>query len=163
MAEVGDLSKIASFQRESEKWIVDDWQDVENWATLLVTFSDGSRAVISAADTVVGGMEDTLELFLSNGRVKCDMGHSNIMQAYAPSPKVFESEYIAEKLETKAGWSYPSIDEEWLLGYPQELRDFVESVLHSREPLSTAQLGREVVRVMYAAYLSAEEGRRVEL
>ncbi len=163
MAEVGDLSKIDSFRRESEKWIVDDWQDVENWVTMLVTFTDGSRAVISAADTVVGGMEDTLEVFLSNGRIKCDMGHSTMMQAYAPSPKVFEAEYIAEKLETKAGWSYPSIDEEWLLGYPQELRDFVESALHGREPVSTASLGRDVVEVMYAAYQSAEEGRRVVL
>lgn len=162
-AETGDLSKIPSFQREQEKWLVADWQDVENWVTVLLTFTDGARATIFASDTVLGGMEDTLELFLSNGRVKCDMTHSTMMQAYAPSPKVFEGEYLAEKLETKAGWSNPSIDEEWLLGYPQELRDFVESHLQGREPLSTAELGREVVRVMYAAYQSAEEGRRVDL
>lgn len=162
-AEVGDLSRIPSFRQEPEKWLVADWQDVENWATVLLTFADGSRATIFASDTVLGGMEDTLEIFLSNGRIKCDMTHSTMMQAYAPSPQVYEGEYIAEKLETKAGWSNPSIDEEWLLGYPQELRDFVEAILHNRQPVSTAQLGREVVRVMYAAYLSAEEGRRVAL
>ena len=162
-AEVGNLTRIRSFTQEPERWLVSDWQDVEDWAAVLLTFSDGSRATVFASDTVLGGMEDTLEIYLSNGRVKCDMTHSTMMQAYAPSPKVFESEYIAEKLETKAGWSNPSIDEEWLLGYPQELRDFVEAVLYNREPVSTAELGRDVVRVMYAAYLSAEEGRRVEL
>ncbi len=162
-AEVGNLSRIPSFQQEPEKWLVSDWQDVENWVTVLLTFADGARATIFASDTVLGGMEDTLELFLSNGRIKCDMTHSTMMQAYAPSPRVFEGEYIAEKLETKAGWSNPSVDEEWLLGYPQELRDFVEAVIFDRQPVSTAELGREVVRVMYAAYQSAEEGRRVEL
>lgn len=162
-AEVGDLTRISSFQKEEQKWLVSDWQDVESWVTVLLTFSDGARATIFASDTVLGGMEDTLEIFMSNCRVKCDMGHSTIMQAYAPSPQVFENEYIAEKLETKAGWSNPSIDEDWLLGYPQEMRDFVEAVAEGREALSTAELGREVVKVMYAAYQSAEEGRRISL
>ena len=68
-----------------------------------------------------------------------------------------------EKVGTKAGWSYPSVDEEWLLGYPQEMRDFVESVAYDREPLATSDLGRRVVEVIYSAYQSAEEGRRVDL
>ena len=67
-----------------------------------------------------------------------------------------------EKVGTKAGWSYPSVDEEWLLGYPQEIRDFVEAVAFNREPLADAHLGREVVEVIYAAYQSAGEGRRIE-
>jgi predicted dehydrogenase len=86
-----------------------------------------------------------------------------MVRAYAPNDGVFADEYIMEKISTKAGWSYPSIDEEWLLGYPQEVRDFVEAVAYDREPLSGAQLGRTVTEVMYAAYLSAEEGRRVDL
>lgn len=163
MADVGNLARIPSFEGESEKWLVSDWDDVENWSTVLLTFTDGARAIISAADTVLGGMEDTFELFMSNGRVKCDMTHSTMMQAYAPAPQVFGDEYIAEKLETKAGWSNPSIDEEWLLGYPQEIRDFIEAVAQNRPPMSTADLGREVVRVTYAAYQSAEEGRRITL
>jgi predicted dehydrogenase len=162
-AEAGDLSKMPTFQAEAERWLVDDWQDVENWCTLIMTFTDGSRALIQASDIVLGGMEDTLQLFLSNARIDCDMGHSGMVRAFAPNDKVFASEYIMEKVGTKAGWSYPSIDEEWLLGYPQEIRDFVEAVAFDREPLSGPQLGRAVTEVMYAAYLSAEEGRRVEL
>ena len=162
-AEAGDLSKLPDLQAESERWLVDDWHDVENWCTLIMTFTDGSRALIQASDIILGGMEDTLQVFLSNARIDCDMGHSGMVRAYAPSDGVFADEYIMEKISTKAGWSYPSIDEEWLLGYPQEVRDFVEAVAYDREPLSGAQLGRAVTEVMYASYVSAEEGRRVDL
>jgi predicted dehydrogenase len=162
-AEAGDLSKLAAFRAEAEKWLVDDWQDVENWCTVIMTFADGSRALIQASDIVLGGMEDTLQIFLSNARVDCDMGHSGMVRAFAPNEQVFADEYIMEKVGTKAGWSYPSVDEEWLLGYPQEIRDFVEAVAHDRQPLCDAYLGRQVTEVIYAAYLSAEEGRRVDL
>ena len=162
-AEVGDLTRIPSVQREAERWLVAGWEDVENWATALVTFDDGSRAAIFAADTVLGGMQDSLEVFTSNGRVKCDLTHSTMLQAYAPAPHIYADEYLAEKLETKAGWSHPAVEEEWLLGYPQEIRDFLEAVVHDRPPLGMAELGREVVKVTYAAYLAAEEGRRVSL
>jgi predicted dehydrogenase len=162
-AEVGDLSKMVTFQEEEPKWIVDDWRDVENWGTIIMTFQDGSRAVISASDVVLGGMEDTLQVFMSNARIDCDMTHSGMMKAYAPDPKVFADEYIMEKVGTKAGWTYPSVDEEWLLGYPQEIRDFVEAVVHDREALASANLGRQVLEVIYAAYQSADEGKRVEL
>jgi predicted dehydrogenase len=162
-AEAGDLSKIPSFQAEKEKWLVDDWQDVENWCTVIMTFTDNSRALIQASDIVLGGMQDTLQVFLSNARIDCDMTHSGMVRAFAPHEGVFASEYIMEKVGTKAGWSYPSVDEEWLLGYPQEIRDFVEAVAYDREALSGAALGRQVTEVIYAAYLSAEEGRRVNL
>ena len=72
-------------------------------------------------------------------------------------------EYISEKVETKAGWQFPSPEEDWMRGYPQELEDFVGAVRERREPLAGALLAREVVEVIYAAYVSAATGRRVEL
>jgi predicted dehydrogenase len=50
-----------------------------------------------------------------------------------------------------------------MTGYPAELQDFVECVAPGREPLSGGPLARDVVAVIYAAYLSAAEGRRVDL
>jgi len=163
VAVVGDLSKVASFQGEAEHHLVDDWQDVENWSIVIVTFSDGTRAVIQASDIVLGGMEDRLDLVLSNCRIQCDMSYNGLVTAYAPNEAIFADAYIMEKVSTKAGWSYPSFNEEYLLGYQGEIRDFVESVAFDREPRSTGRIGLEVVRVMYAAYQSAEEGRRIEL
>ncbi len=162
-AEAADLSKMVSFQAEAEKWLVADWQDVENWCTIIMTFTDGSRAIIQASDIALGGMEDTLQVLLSNARIDCDMTHSSMVMAYAPTEQVFADEYIMEKISTKAGWSYPSVDEERLLGYPQEIRDFVEAVAFDRDPMADAHLGRQVVEVIYAAYRSAEEGRRIDV
>ncbi len=161
-AEADNLSQLPCF-RDAGKWLVADWHDVENWCAVIVTFSDGSRALIQASDIVLGGMKDTLQVYLTNARVDCDMGHSGMLKAYAPDDQTFVNEYIMEKVSTKAGWTYPSVDEEWLLGYPQEMRDFVEAVAFDRAPLSDARLGRKVVEVMYAAYQSAEEGCRVNL
>ncbi len=163
LAEVADLSASAASAGEGRNWLVTGWEDVENWATLLLTFEDGTRATISASDVILGGMEDRLEILLSNSRLRASFARSNLVEAYAPDPSVFSEEYIAEKLETKAGWSYPSVDEQWLLGYPQEIRNFVESVALDREPLGSGRLGRDVVEVIYAAYVSAEEGVRVDL
>ena len=162
-AEADDLSKLPTFQVPGQKWLVDDWQDVENWCTIIMTFTDGTRALIFASDIVLGGMKDILQISLSNARIDCDMGHGGPVRAYAPDETTFAGEYIMEKVSTKAGWSYPAIDEEWLLGYPQEIRDFVECVAFNRQPVADAGLGRRVTQVIYAAYTSAEEGRRVTL
>ncbi len=163
MAQVADLTEIESFRNSPSDWVVRGWEDVENWATAILTFSDGAKGVISASDVCLGGIKDTLDIFLSNARIHCHLSRNNTLEAYAPDPAVFEEEYIIEKLETKAGWSFPSISEEWFLGYQLELKDFVEAVRFDRAPLSDGRLGREVVRVIYSAYLSAEEGRVVYL
>jgi len=163
VAEVGDLTRVPSFQAEERKWLVTGWKDVENWATVIVTFADGTHAVIFGSDTVLGGMTDTLDIYLSNARLVCNMSHSSLLQTYAPDPTVLARSYLAEKLDTKAGWNYANVDEEWMLGYPQEIRDFCSAVIEGRPPLSDGHLGLEVVRVTYAAYQAAEEGRRVML
>ncbi len=53
-AEVGDTSTIAppEFNRVATGWV-----DVENWAALIITFSDGSHGVVHASETTLGGME----------------------------------------------------------------------------------------------------------
>ena len=77
-------------------------------------------------------------------RVVCDGRHQahqsaepSLTRVYAaPDAAVFGDEYLVEKLETKAGWSAPEPDEDWMTGYPQEIQDFVEAIAHGREPLS---------------------------
>lgn len=162
-AQVADLTQIESVAQSEESWVVRGWEDVENWATAILTFSNGSKGVVSACDVCLGGLKDTLDVYLSNARVHCDLSRGSTLQAYAPDPGVFKDEYIVEKLETKAGWSFPSIDEQWFLGYQHELRDFIEAVRHDRTPLSDGQLGRDVIQVIYGAYLSAERGQVVDL
>ncbi len=49
-----------------------------------------------------------------------------------------------------------------LRGYLNQFQDFVDAVAENREPLSGLDLAYDTIKVIYAAYLSAEEGRRVD-
>ena len=162
-AEVGQHTRMESFQKEPTKWIVDKWEDVEDWATMIMNFEDGSQAVVCASDGVLGGVRNTMTVYLSNAVVQVNINPSDTVVAYAPAPHIFGDEYIAEKLETKAGWNFASPDEDWVRGYPQELEDFVDCLLTGREPVSGLDLAIETVKAIYAAYLSAEKGMRVEV
>ena len=64
--------------------------------------------------------------------------------------------YVAEKLGTEQGWSKPAPDEDWQHGYPQEFQDFMSSFAARRAPLSSGELARDTIAVLYSAYLSAE-------
>jgi predicted dehydrogenase len=82
---------------------------------------------------------------------------------YAPSDKQFEDEYTIEKIETKAGWSSAQPNEDFMFGYPAEMKDFIQSVLDNKQPESDLELAIWATKVMYAAYLSAESGQRIEI
>jgi predicted dehydrogenase len=69
-----------------------------------------------------------------------------------------------EKTGTKQGWSHPASDEDWQHGYPHEFQDFVQCLAHNREPLSSGDLARDTIAVLYSAYVSAERrGMEVEV
>ena len=163
MCEVGNLTFIESVKQEPKHYIKMDWKDVEDWGVMVLKFDDGSVAEIAAGDTTLGGVHNYLEAYLSNARIRANINPNNACVAYAPSPEIFGDEYITEKIETKGGWTFPSPEEDWNLGYPQEMADFVLAISEGCEPASGFMLARDVTLVLYAAYVSAEEGRRVEL
>jgi predicted dehydrogenase len=163
VAEVGDLTRTAGFEAEAHHWIGTGWRDVENWGSILLTFDDHTRGIVWASDAVLGGMESSLKILMSNAHINCNLSHTRLVEAYAPDPSIFDSEYLTEKLETSAGWSPPQPDEDWVQGHRHMLQDFVASVVDGHPPQSDGELGCDVVRVVYGAYVSAQEGRRVTL
>jgi predicted dehydrogenase len=162
IADVGDLTRTSGFDAQ-QSFVGTGWVDVENWGTLILTFDDGTRATVFASDAVLGGMDSTLEVFLSNAHLRCNLAHNRLLDAYAPDASIFRSEYLMEKLETSAGWSQPAPDEDWAQGHKHMVQDFVSAVAESRPALADGALGLDVIHVVYAAYLAAEQGRRVEL
>jgi predicted dehydrogenase len=162
-AEVGDLSRIPSVAPAENPWLVTGWQDVENWAAVIMTFDDGSRAIVYASDAVLGGMESQLEIFLSNSQLKCHLSPNNLLQAYTPQHDVLGHEYIMEKASTSAGWSTPMPNEDWTSGHLAMCQDFVAAVAENRPARADGNLGLEVIRVVYAAYVAAATGQRVDI
>lgn len=163
IGDIGHLTKMGALQKETKKWMVSSWVDVEDWSAALITFEDGSKASIHATDVSLGGVKNLLSVYLSNAVMQVNINPNNSLVVYSPEESIFASEYITEKVETKAGWQFPSPDEDWMRGYPQELEDFVQAIMEDRSPISGPDLAQEVVEVIYAAYLSAETGRKVEL
>jgi predicted dehydrogenase len=138
-------------------------EDVEDWSVAVLTFEDGTMATIHSNDITLGGVRNVVTAYLTNAVIQANINPNTALTVYAPDASVWGDEYLTEKVETKAGWQFPSPDEDWMRGYPQELEDFIDAIREGREPLSGALLAREVVEVIYAGYLSAATGRRVEL
>jgi predicted dehydrogenase len=63
-AEVGRHTRMESFLKEPKKWLVSAWEDVEDWATMIMNFEDGSQTVVTASDGVLGGVRNTMTVYL---------------------------------------------------------------------------------------------------
>jgi predicted dehydrogenase len=162
-AQVANLTEIASFKAEEPKHVVTGWFDVEDWSSLVLTFDDGSVAQLTASDVHMGGIHNYLTVIGSRAVATAHINPNNTCQAYTPDARYFESEYLVEKLETKAGWSSPAPDEDAVTGYPEELRDFIGAISAGRSPKSSLMLATDVLTVVYAGYVSAEQGARTDV
>ncbi len=163
VAETARLLEMDAFRAEDERYLTGDLADCEDWGSMLITFEDGSVAEVTSSDVVLGGIYNYVRVFCSQGRIECNLNPNNQCVVYGPAADAFGDEYLAEKLSTRAGWNFAAPDEHLASGYHQEIQDFVECVVHDREPLAGWTRARDVVAVIYAAYVSAEEGRRVEV
>ena len=162
-ATVARLTDVAAFRAQSPHHVVDDWADVEDFATLTVTFTDGSVAQLTSTDTRLGGIRNFLTAHGSRAQVTANINPNTMCQAYTPDGAYFSDEYLVEKTETKAGWSFPAPDEDAVTGYPEELRDCIGAIAEARAPKSDLMLASDTLLLVYAAYLSADEGRVVDL
>ncbi|MBI2941226.1 MAG: Gfo/Idh/MocA family oxidoreductase [Chloroflexi bacterium] len=163
VATVARLTKTRGFLADAEKFIREGWEDCEDWGSLLLTFDDDTVAQITAADVTLGGIQNVFSVYSSRAVVHANNVPNTSVVAYAPRDGLYGGESIREKVETTAGWQFTSGDEHWMNGFPAELQDFCEAVADDREPVSGATLARDVVAVCYGAYLSAEQGRAVDL
>jgi len=141
-----------------------DYEDIEDYGNIHVIFDDGMIADVFASELVMGGAHNWLEIFANNHRTRCNLSPTNIIEFYNPQEEQMKDVYVMEKIGTKQGWSNPAPDENWMLGYPQEIQDFIEAIANNREPKSGMLTASDVVSVLYAAYISAErKGTEVEI
>ncbi len=137
--------------------------DVEDCGTVILTFSDGSKATIIATDLLLGGSRNYLELYCNDAVINCNLTMSNMMSTFFPDEERLDDVYISEMLPHKTGWNNPFLEDEIIRGYCDEMRDFIECVYFDREPKSGFDLAYDSIKIIYAAYLSAEIGKAVEM
>lgn len=130
--------------------------DVEDFGTAILTFSDNTKAVIMATDTLLGGSKNYVELYCNDAAINCRLTMSNMMETYFLDEDKLSDVYLSEMLPQKTGWNYPFLEDEIIRGYTDEMRDFIESVYYNRTPKSGFELAYDTVKIIYAAYKSAE-------
>lgn len=161
-ADVADLTRVSGFSADRSA-IATGWVDVENWGCVVIEFDDGSRGVAYGSDNVLGGMESRLEVYAGDAHMKCNLSPNDQLRVYAPNGEVLRDAYLMEKASTPAGWNSAIPDEDASSGQLAMVEAFLSDLAAGRSPLSDGELGLDVTRVIYSAYVAAEEGRRVRL
>jgi len=136
-------------------------EDVEDFGIITITFSDGTKCVTIASDTVLGGTKNYIEVYSNDSALMCNITPTDILNTYFLDEDGLEDVYISEMLPAKQGWNKSFVSDEIIRGYMGELQDFVETIAYDKAPSSDFALAYETMKVMYAAYQSAEEGRKI--
>jgi len=160
-ADVGNVA--ASLPPQERIFIKSNPVDVEDWATLTLTFSDGTKATIFSGDMILGGVRNLVETHTTGGALYANITPNNHMTTYMTDEQKLAGVYITEKVDRKTGWQFVCLEEEWTRGYLQEIQDFMECVSLGRQPRADLALAAQTMQVIYAGYWSAEEGRRIAL
>lgn len=158
---LADMGTITPFLTEYEhRHIAARPKDVEDVGTVILNFSDHSRAVVIATDTLLGGSKNYVELYCNDAAINCTLTMNDMMKTYFLDEEGMEDVYISEMLPSKCGWNTPFIVDEIVRGYVDEMQDFMEAIYYNREPKSNFKLAYDTIKIVYAAYASAETGRR---
>ncbi len=161
---MADMGRVTATLSEYEhRHIAARPVDVEDNGTVILTFSDRSKAVVIAADTCLGGSRNYVELYCNDAMLQCNLTMNDLMCTYMLDENGMDSVPLSEMLPAKTGWNRPFIADEMIRGYTDEMQDFMECVCFGREPQSGFRLAYDTARVTYAAYASAELGRKVIL
>ena len=134
--------------------------DVEDFGTAVYTFSDQSKAIVMATDTLLGGSRNYVEAYCNDAVLYSNLTLTNNMSTYFLDEDRLEDVTLSEMLPSKLGWNHPFISDEIMRGYVSEIQDFMECIAYGREPVSGFKLAYDTTKMIYGAYLSAESGQK---
>jgi len=135
--------------------------DGEDWGCGILTFADGTLAIVEGNYITLGGMDDRIEIYGTKGNIKVDLTHGSPISVY--SSKGYD--YVIEKADTAIGWTKPAVEEEYSLGYENEIAYFVDCVRRDRKVMqgTRGKDGLAALEVVTAIYRSAKEGKSIKL
>jgi myo-inositol 2-dehydrogenase/D-chiro-inositol 1-dehydrogenase len=155
------VSVYASMTGGGDQNLAHPEYDGEDFALALVIFADRSRGLIEGDFITKGGLDDSVEIFGSEGTIKANFSQGSPIRAF--TTKGYG--YAMEKVETTVGWSFPMPDERRSQGWVEEIEHFIACFREARDPRYGADgaAGRRVLEIVDAGYASVREGRPVTL
>lgn len=161
---MADMARITpSLSEYDHRHIAARPEDVEDFGVVILTFSDGTKALITATDTLLGGSKNCIELYCNDAVINCKLTMSNLMETYFPDEERLEEVYLSEMLPLRLGWNSVALDDEIIRGYADEMKDFMECIYYDRDPQSNFEIAYSTIKVIYSAYKSAELGHSVSM
>lgn len=131
----------------------------EDNSIVIIEFENGVTAIAEDSWAKHGGMDDRCEVYGTGGVMYADLFMGNSAITYSKHGYG----YAMEKADTTVGWSFTVFEEAFNQGYPHELKHFIECVQQNKQPVVTGEDGRAVLEIIYAAYASAAEGKKISL
>ena len=142
-----------------ENYVHKDFEG-EDWFAGILKFADGKHAFVEGNYITVGGMDDGVEVYGSEGRITVNLTFGSNVDVYSREGY----SYAIEKTDFTHGWTKPAVDEFYNLGYVREINYFVECVLNDRQPKYgvNGAAGLACIKIVDALYRSAAEGKTIQ-
>ena len=132
----------------------------EDFGLGVMLFQNGERVLVEGNYITVGGMDDKIELYGTEGVIKVDLTFGSPVQVYSRPGY----SYVIEKTDNTLGWTRPAVDEFYNLGYVDELAYAVDCVRNDRQPMygCSGRAGLACIQIISALYESSRTGRAVD-
>ena len=130
----------------------------EDHSVTIVEYEGNKMAIAENSWAKGGGVDDRCEIYGSKGHTRADLLKGSSLETYSE----VGYGYAVEKADSTRGWTFTMFEEAWNYGFPQEIQHFARCVRGDEQPIVTGEDGREVLKIMLAAYQSAGEGRKIE-
>ena len=131
----------------------------EDWSVGVMKFANGEHAFIEGNYITVGGMQDFVEIYGTEGLIKIALTFGSPISVYSRPGY----SYSIEKSDNTLGWTKPAVDEFYNLGYVGELAYAVDCVRNNVEPMYGMSMtaGLACVGIIEAMYESNAVGKTI--
>lgn len=130
----------------------------EDHSLCVVEYEGGLVGLAENSWAKQGGVDDRVEIYGSGGFTRADLLRGSSLLTYSEPGYG----YAVEKAGSTQGYTFTMFEEIWNYGFPQEMAHFCRCVRGEEKPIETGEDGREVLKIICAAYDSAGTGRRIE-
>jgi predicted dehydrogenase len=150
--------KVKSVLASLGTYVHGDKTKGEDHSLCIVEYEGGKVALAENSWAKPGGVDDRCEICGSGGFTRADLLRGSALLTYSETGYG----YAVEKAATTQGYTFTMFEEIWNYGFPQEMAHFIRCVQGKETPMEAGEDGREVLKIICAAYESAGTGRRIE-
>jgi predicted dehydrogenase len=150
--------KVKSVLASLGTYVHGDKTKGEDHSLCIVEYEGGKVALAENSWAKPGGVDDRCEICGSGGFTRADLLRGSALLTYSEPGYG----YAVEKAATTQGYTFTMFEEIWNYGFPQEMAHFIRCVQGKETPVEAGEDGREVLKIICAAYESAGTGRRIE-